>query len=46
MFDVYEINYKFKIRLGEEITVLLTIVLHTDLKTRLNNGQTKIQSQD
>jgi len=43
---MYEINLKFEIQLGEDTTVLLTTVLHTDLKMRLNNGQTKIQLQD
>jgi len=43
---MYEINYQFKIELGGVIIVLLTIVLRTDLKTRLKSGQTKIQLQD
>jgi len=43
---MYEINYQLKIELGGVIIVLLTIVLRTDLKTRLKNGQTKIQLQD
>lgn len=43
---MYEINYQLKIKLGGVITVLLTTVLRTDLKTRLKNGQTKIQLQD
>jgi hypothetical protein len=40
---MYVINYRLKIKLGGDITVLLMIVLHTDLKMRLNNGQIKIQ---
>jgi len=43
---MYEINYQFEIELGGVIIVLLTIVLRIDLKTRLKNGQTKIQLQD